>query len=371
MLLLAGPLASAVAPPPTMNFQGRLTGSDGASKADGLYNMQFRIYNVTSAGTALWSETRETTNRIQITNGLFSTQLGEVNPLPASLFNATNLFFEITMASPATANCSTAGCATWEAAMTPRNKLATSAFSFNSATLNGRADTDFAAATNSANYIRNTTTAQAASFSVTGTGRVGGAFTAATTLTATGAVTANSTVLFKNSANSLTAFQIQNAAALTLFSADTTNTRLQVGSAATDATAVSFVFDSSSSATDPTGINGAQYYSTSKNRMRCYENSAWKDCDSAQRTAIAKTANYTAVPGDFVIADATTGSFTVTLPAASTAANKTISVKKINASNNVTVIPPSGLIDNLTSDIIFTQWASQDYFSDGTNWYRV
>jgi len=367
-----------------MNFQGRLTDSSGAAKADGLYNMQFRIYSVTSGGAALWSETRETTNRIQITNGLFSTQLGETTSLPASLFNATNLFFEITMATPASANCSTASCATWEAAMTPRNKLATSAFSFNSATLNGRSDTDFAASTGSAGYIQNTTTAQTASFNVSGTGRVGGAFTAATTLTATGAftaastltatgaVTANSTALFRNSTNSTSAFRIQNAGGvLTLFTADTTNGRLQVGSATTDATAVSFIFDSSSSVTDPTGINGAQYYSTSQNKMRCFENSTWKDCDSAQRNATAQTANYTAKPGDFVIANATTGSFTITLPAASVAAGKTVSVKKINASNNVTVVPPSGQIDNLTSDIIFTQWYSQDYFSDGTNWYRV
>ena len=354
-----------------MNFQGRLTDSGGVAKADGLYNMQFRIYSASTGGTALWTETRETTNRIQITNGLFSTQLGEATTLPASLFNATDLYFEITMATPATANCSTASCATWETAMTPRNKLATSAFSFNSATLNGKSDTDFAAATGSSNYIQNTTSAQTASFNVSGTGRVGGAFTAASTLTATGAVTANSTALFKNSANSTTSFRIQNAAGLTLFTADTTNARLQVGSATTDATAVSFILDSSSSASDPTGVNGAQYYSTSKNRMRCYENSAWKDCDSAQRNATAKTANYTAKPGDFVIADATGGSFTITLPAASAAAGKTVSVKKVNASNNVTVAPPSGQIDNLSSDIIFTQWYSQDYFSDGTQWYRV
>ena len=46
-----------------------------------------------------------------------------------------------------------------------------------------------------------------------------------------------------------------------------------------------------------------------------------------------------------------------------------VSVKKVDASANaVTII---GSIDNLTSDAISTQWASQDYISDGTQWYRV
>lgn len=56
-----------------MNFQGRLTDSTGAIMPDGLYNMQFRLYTVASGGTATWSETRQTTSRVQVTNGLFST----------------------------------------------------------------------------------------------------------------------------------------------------------------------------------------------------------------------------------------------------------------------------------------------------------
>ena len=256
--------------------------------------------------------------------------------------------------------------------MTPRNKLATSAYAFNSSTLNGKSDTDFAAATGSANYIQNQSASpQAASFNISGTGRVGGAFTAASTSTFTGAMTANSTALFRNTSNSTTSFRIQNSASLSLFTADTTNARIQIGSATTDATAVSLILDSSSSASDPTGVNGAQYYSTATNRMRCYGNSAWKDCDSTQRSASVRTANYTAKVGDFVLADASGGSFTVTLPAASAATNRTVSVKKTNSANTVTVAPPSGQIDNINSDPITAQWYSQDYFSDGTKWYRV
>ncbi len=161
--------------PSTMNFQGRLTDSTGTIMPDGLYNMQFRIYTVPTGGSATWSETREvsgTDYRVQVTNGLFSTQLGQRTALPASLFANTDLYFEITMANPATATCNTTSCQTWESPMTSRQKLATSAYAFNSDTLDGLDSTAFAAATGSTNYIQNTTTLQTADFTISGTGRV-------------------------------------------------------------------------------------------------------------------------------------------------------------------------------------------------------
>ncbi len=161
---------AAVAPPNTMNFQGRLTDPSGQIMADGQYNMQFRIYAAGSGGTALWTETREAGNRVQVTNGLFSVQLGAVNPLSASLFNTSDLYFEITMATPGTATCSTASCASWESPMTPRNKLATSAYAFNAALLDGKSAADFASATGAAGYIQNTTSPQTADFNITGAG---------------------------------------------------------------------------------------------------------------------------------------------------------------------------------------------------------
>ncbi len=158
-----------------MNFQGRLTDSSGVIMPNGLYNMQFRLFTVASGGSAVWTETREnngTDYRVQVTNGLFSTKLGQSNPLSASLFASGALYFEITMATPATANCSTASCATWESPMTPRHQMSTSAYAYNAETLDGLDSSAFAAATGAAGYIQNGTSPQTADFAITGTGRI-------------------------------------------------------------------------------------------------------------------------------------------------------------------------------------------------------
>ena len=171
---LSSPHASAV--PTTMNFQGRLSDASGNIMPDGLYNMQFRLFTVSTGGSATWTETRETTNRVQVTNGIFSTQLGAVTPITASLFSGNDVYFEITMPTPGTATCGTASCATWESPMIPRNKMATSAYAFqaeNANTLDGLDSTAFAAATGSANYIQNTTSPQTADFNITGIGTAG------------------------------------------------------------------------------------------------------------------------------------------------------------------------------------------------------
>lgn len=121
--------------PSTMNFQGRLTDTSGNIVANGSYNVKFTIYNAGSS--AIWTETRETTNRVVVANGLFSVQLGSVTPITPALFTTTGLTLGVTMANPATATCSTASCQTWEAEMSPRSPIATSAYAFNADTIDG------------------------------------------------------------------------------------------------------------------------------------------------------------------------------------------------------------------------------------------
>lgn len=138
-LLSAGQVSAAQTVPYKVNFQGRLTNGAGNVMPDGLYNIKFRIWNAASAGTNTWTETRETTNRIQVTNGLFSVQLGDVTALSPSLFNSQPMYFEVELPTPATATCSTAGCAVFDGSevMTPRQPFGASAYAMNADTVDG------------------------------------------------------------------------------------------------------------------------------------------------------------------------------------------------------------------------------------------
>lgn len=94
-------------------------------------------------------------------------------------------------------------------------------------------------------------------------------------------------------------------------------------------------------------------------------NASWQTAPGALNV-VSKSSAYTAVNHDFVLVDASSAAVNITLPSA--VAGGIVSVKKIDASGNaVNVI---GTIDNLVSDPIGTQWASQDYVSNGTQWYR-
>jgi hypothetical protein len=136
--------ASALTTVPTkMNFQGRLTDSAGNIKPNGTYNMKLRLYTVNSGGSAVWTEDRLVSagNGVTVTNGLFSIQLGSVTTLPATLFASGALYLEVELPTPASA---TTTSPVWtEGAMTPRNQMATSAYAYNSETLDGKDSTDF------------------------------------------------------------------------------------------------------------------------------------------------------------------------------------------------------------------------------------
>lgn len=200
--------ASAITTVPTrMNFQGRLTDSTGNIKPNGTYNMRFKLYTVSTAGTAVWSEDRlvSASQGVALTNGLFSVQLGSVTPIPDSLFASGSLYLEVELPSPATA---TSSSPSWtEGAMTPRNQMATSAYAYNAETLDGLDSASFGQlGTN--NTWTNTNTFNGASYF----GGVGilGTFTAA------------NTSLFKNSTDSVAAFDVQNASGGSLLKVDTT-----------------------------------------------------------------------------------------------------------------------------------------------------
>ena len=228
--------------PYKMNFQGRLTDASGNPMAAGTYNMKFRIYDASSAGTLKWSEQRAnsaSTGVTVTTGGLFSVQLGDVSSLPANIFSTTDtasLFFEIELPTPATATCSTAACESYtEGPMAPRNKLASSAYSFNSDLLDGLDSSAFA--------------------------QVG----ANTTFTGTLGVNVSSTAAFT-----------VGTSGTNMLTVDTASASVIIGTA--DSTAQVLVLDANAS--DPGATAGAMYYNSTSGKFRCYQG-GWTDCIAA------------------------------------------------------------------------------------------
>lgn len=62
-----------------MNYRGVLTDAGGDLVPNGSYSLNFRMYTTPDAGKAIWSETQ----KVQITDGIFNVNLGEVVPLSA------------------------------------------------------------------------------------------------------------------------------------------------------------------------------------------------------------------------------------------------------------------------------------------------
>lgn len=91
----------------TISYQGHLTSANG-QPVNGNTNMTFKLYTVPTGGTAVWTETRSSTNAVPVTNGLFKVALGGVTPLDTALLNQP-LWLGITAGS--------------DAEMTPREQL--------------------------------------------------------------------------------------------------------------------------------------------------------------------------------------------------------------------------------------------------------
>ena len=79
------------APNYELNYQGKLTNASNVAVEDGTYNMRFWLLTSSTVATtsALWTESLTDTNKVQVTNGLFSIMLGSTSPLTAVDFNQT------------------------------------------------------------------------------------------------------------------------------------------------------------------------------------------------------------------------------------------------------------------------------------------
>jgi hypothetical protein len=77
IMLIALPYFSSAQIPGTISYQGVLTDTTGKVKSDGAYLFTFRLYDVASGGSSIWSEPNKS---LQVKGGLFSTLLGSAVP---------------------------------------------------------------------------------------------------------------------------------------------------------------------------------------------------------------------------------------------------------------------------------------------------
>src|SRR5262245_28423108 len=82
----------AEAVPQLVTFNGRLTTMSGP--VTGSVNLTFKLYDVATGGTAVWTEVR---NGVGASNGLVFVDLGQVTTLDSALFTGPRMFLEVTV----------------------------------------------------------------------------------------------------------------------------------------------------------------------------------------------------------------------------------------------------------------------------------
>ena len=103
---------SQAAVPTTMSYQGKLSDS-GGNPVTGTVSIKFTIYNASTGGTALWTETQSS---VSVNNGLFTVILGSVTPQSSSVFSGSTRYLGVKVGT--------------DAEMTPRQKLNSASFAF-------------------------------------------------------------------------------------------------------------------------------------------------------------------------------------------------------------------------------------------------
>jgi hypothetical protein len=129
------------APDNELTYHGKLTDTSNVAVTDGNYDFTLVIYDAPTGGNCLWSARgtcgTPTPKSLTLTNGIFSTTLGESGDNPLTLDFSENYYLGIKIGT--------------NTEMTPRRKITPTGFALNANRLNGlTAD----------NYIDTSSTAQ-------------------------------------------------------------------------------------------------------------------------------------------------------------------------------------------------------------------
>ncbi len=88
----AFPIAAPAAPTTstgTIAYQGRLADASGVPLT-GTYSMIFRIYNIATGGSPLWTEQWTGPNSVQVSDGLFNVMLGSMTSITQTMITSNN-----------------------------------------------------------------------------------------------------------------------------------------------------------------------------------------------------------------------------------------------------------------------------------------
>ena len=99
LMLLAALLSTAAfaQAPNKVAYQGLLLKSDGTPET-GMVSIKFSVYDAATGGSEVWTETQPA---VVLTQGYYSTVLGEVTPFPANALDGTERFLEISVGGTA------------------------------------------------------------------------------------------------------------------------------------------------------------------------------------------------------------------------------------------------------------------------------
>jgi hypothetical protein len=135
-------------PTRTINFSARLKASNGTAVPDGLYNVSFRLYEASEAGSPIWSETYYDENgvaagqdyRVKVAGGYLNVQLGSRTAFGNIDWNK-NLW--LTMNIGGTQQIASTQTIAWDGEMSPRIQLSAVPYAMNAGSLDGKKAGDF------------------------------------------------------------------------------------------------------------------------------------------------------------------------------------------------------------------------------------
>mgnify|MGYP002345682324 CR=1 FL=1 len=118
----------------TINYQGKLMDDAGDLVADGSYNMRFRLCADDACASVLYDESWVDSDKVAVTNGLFSVLIGSVSSTLGSVDFNQDVYLEVSVGGT--------DVPVWEA-LSPRKRLGAVPNAFNTQKFDGLATTSF------------------------------------------------------------------------------------------------------------------------------------------------------------------------------------------------------------------------------------